>query len=278
MTVAALPIDRLAPAELDACIALARSRAWRPERRKWALLFEVGEVYGIRDPAGGLAGSVTLTRYGDGLAVVSMMLVAERFGRRGLGRRLMDHVLRQAGDATVFLYATPLGRPLYEQLGFRSLGAVTTSVGVFGGAAAGGTRPATAADRAAIGALDAAASGADRTRLLDGYLALAEQLRVIERDGEVRGFAAAAANPDHVVVGPLVAPDLDAARTLIADVAARIDGAIRLDLDHRHDGLLEWAAAHGVAPQDTTWLMVHGDRELPGDRARLILPVMLALG
>jgi GNAT superfamily N-acetyltransferase len=278
MTVAALPIDRLAPAELDACIALARSRGWRPERRKWALLFEVGEVYGIRDPAGGLAGSVTLTRYGDGLAVVSMMLVAERFGRRGLGRRLMDHVLRQAGDATVFLYATPLGRPLYEQLGFRSLGAVTTSVGVFGGAAPGGTRPATAADRAAIGALDAAASGADRTRLLDGYLELAEQLRVIERDGEVRGFAAAAANPDHIVVGPLVAPDLDAARTLIADVAARIDGAIRLDLDRRHDGLLEWAAAHGVAPQDTTWLMVHGDRELPGDRARLILPVMLALG
>jgi GNAT superfamily N-acetyltransferase len=276
----ALPhaITRLGPGDLDACLELAAGRDWRPERRKWALLFEVGEVYGIRDPDGGLAGSVTLTRYGPDLAIVSMMLVAARFGGRGLGRRLMSHVLAQAGDTTVFLYATPMGHPLYEKVGFRTVGSVTTSVGRFTGAPGGGTRPAEPRDRDAILALDAVAVGADRTDLLTRYFGLAEQLRVIERDGAVCGFAAAAANVENVVVGPLVAPDLDVARTLIADVASAIDAPVRLDLDHRHDGLLEWAAERGVTPANDTSLMVRGGRDLPGARERLILPVMQALG
>jgi GNAT superfamily N-acetyltransferase len=271
-------ITRLLPADLDACLELAADRGWRPERRKWALLFDFGEVYGIRDPAGGLAGTVALTRYGPDLAIVSMMLVASRLDGRGLGRRLMTHALAQAGDATVFLYATPLGRPLYEKLGFRIVDTTTRSIGRFTGAPSGGTRRAEARDRAAIAALDAAALGADRSDLLAGYLRLAEQLRVLERDGAVCGFAAAAPNPDVTVVGPLVAPDLEAARALIADVASAIDGPIRLDLHDRHDGLREWAEARGVPPRLDTWLMVHGARELPGARERLVLPVMQALG
>jgi GNAT superfamily N-acetyltransferase len=271
-------ITRLAPEDLDACLALAADRGWEPERRKWALLFEFGEVYGIRDPAGGLAGCVTLTRYGAELAVVGMMLVAARFEGRGLGRRLMAHALARAGDATVFLYATPQGRPLYEKLGFRALTEVTTCVGHFTAGGSGGTRAAEFRDRSAILALDAAAMGADRSGLLSRYLGLAEHLRVLERGGAVEGFAAAAGRPELVVVGPLVAPDPGAARALIADVASAVGTPVRLDLDQGHDGLREWAAARGVEPVTRTWVMVHGERELPGARERLVLPVMLALG
>jgi GNAT superfamily N-acetyltransferase len=271
-------IERLAEPDLDACLALAASRGWQPDRHRWQLLVEAAELHGIRDPAGGLAGCVALTRYGSGLAAVGMMLVAERFGRQGLGRRLMEHVLERAGDAVVFLYATPFGRPLYERLGFRSVGTATTSIGHFRGGAPGGTRAATPGDHDAVVALDAAALGADRGGMLRRFLASASQLRVLERDGALRGFAAASTHGDATVVGPLVAPDLGAARTLIADVAARVDGPVRLDLDDRHDGLREWAADHGVEPRDGVWLMVRGERELPGDRARLVLPMMLAAG
>lgn len=272
------PIVRLAPEELGATLELAADRGWRPDPRKWALLLDVAEVYGVRAPAGGLAGTVTVTRYGSELAVVSMMLVGTRFAGRGLGRRLMMHALEQAGDATVFLYATPLGRALYEKLGFRVLGAVTTLVGRFTAGPTGATRAADPGDLAAILALDAAAIGSDRSELLTHYLGLAEQLRVLERDGAVQGFAAAAGTAEPVVVGPLVAPDTGAARALIADIASSIDAPVRLDLDECHDGLCEWARARGVEPTDRVWLMVRGDRELPGARERLVLPASLALG
>jgi predicted N-acetyltransferase YhbS len=269
------PITRLAAADLPACLDLAADRGWRPDPRKWALMLERSEVYGIRDPAGGLAGAATLTRYGRRLAVVGMMLVASRHARRGLGRRLMSHVLERAGDATVSLYATSFGLPLYEQLGFRTVGAITTFVGRFTGGPAGGSRHAEPGDGEAILALDTAALGADRGHLLAAYLRLAEQVRVVEREGAVSGCAVAAPAVEEVVVGPVVAPDVGAARTLIADVASAVDGAVRLDLDHRLSG---WAREHGLEPRDDAALMVHGDRELPGARERLILPMTLALG
>jgi GNAT superfamily N-acetyltransferase len=271
----ALPITRLAAPDLPACLELAADRGWRPDPRKWALLLDRSEVYGIRDPAGGLAGSATLTRYGRRLAVVSMMLVASRHERRGLGRRLVAHVLERAGDVTVFLYATPFGRPLYERLGFRSVGELTTAIGRFTGGPAGGSRHAVPGDGGAILALDAAALGADRGPLFAAYLGLAEQVRVVERDGALRGYAVATAGADHVVVGPVVAQDVEVARTLIADVASATDAPVRLDLDHR---LRDWAGERGVVPADEVALMVHGDRELPGAREQLMLPMTLALG
>jgi GNAT superfamily N-acetyltransferase len=270
-----LPITRLGRDDLDACLELAIERGWRPDRRKWAMLLDLAEVYGIRDPAGGLAGTAMLTRYGRRLAVVGMMLVASRHGRQGLGRRLMAHVLERAGDATVFLYATSLGQPLYERLGFRTVGGITTVVGRFTGGAEGGSRPAVPGDGGAILALDAVALGADRGHLFAAYLRLAEQVRVVERAGEMRGFAVAAPAAGEVVIGPVVAHDVEEARTLIADVASAIDGPVRLDVDDR---LRDWAREHGLEPRDDAALMVLGDRELPGARERLVLPMTLALG
>jgi GNAT superfamily N-acetyltransferase len=272
----ALPITRLAADDLPACLDLAADRGWKPDPRKWALLLERCEVYGMRDPAGGgLAGSVMLARYGRRLVVVGLMLVATRHGRRGLGRRLMEHVLEQAGGATVFLYATSYGRPLYERLGFRVVGVVTTATGRFTGEPDGGSRHAVPGDGGGILALDAAAFGADRGRLLAAYLGLAEQVRVVERDGELRGYAVAAPAADQLGVGPVVAHDVETARTLIADVAGAAEVPVRLDVDHR---LRDWASEHGMTPGDDAALMVYGDRDLPGARERVVLPMTLALG
>jgi ribosomal protein S18 acetylase RimI-like enzyme len=115
-----LPIRRLSAADLAACVELAADRGWPPELNKLRLLFAVGEAYGIDDPAGGLAAMVVLTRYGRQLAAVGTMVVASRFGRRGLGRRLTSYLLEQAGPAVVYLAAntSSYGRPLFQSLGY----------------------------------------------------------------------------------------------------------------------------------------------------------------
>ena len=59
------------------------------------------------------------------------MLVATGYARRGLGRALMEHLLAEAGDAMVTLFATDLGRPLYEKLGFASVRQSVSFVGTF---------------------------------------------------------------------------------------------------------------------------------------------------
>ena len=122
-----LQTRRLTLADLPACLALAVSRDWGAEERKWRLLFDVGEIYGMEDEGGGLVATVVLTRYPPDSGVISMVLVAERLGRRGLGTRLMRHVLEVADRGPIHLYATANGRPLYDKLGFAGIDGMTVS-------------------------------------------------------------------------------------------------------------------------------------------------------
>jgi ribosomal protein S18 acetylase RimI-like enzyme len=280
LSTSALSIRRLTGADLPACLALAVGRDWGAEEHKWRLLFDVGEVFGLEEPGGELVCTVVLTRYPPGTSVISMVLVAARLERRGLGTRLMTHVLEHAGPGPVYLYATPNGRPLYEKVGFATADGMTTYVGRFAQAAgAPSSRPARDDDLPAILALDAEVFGADRRNLVTRLPAFAEQLRVLERDGAIAGYAAAWRNIETVVIGPVIARDLGDAQALIADLAAAAPGErLRLDVDHRHAGLRAWIEQRGVLAAFDTSLMVHGGRELPGDRGRLFLPLMQALG
>ena len=269
------PVRRLGPDDLRHCVRLSVDRGWLPEKAKWSLMLEVSEVFGIDAPDGGdradgagsgdgaLAGAVVLTRYGADLASVGMMLIAARYGRRGLGRALMEHLLAEAGDVTVTLFATDLGKPLYDKLGFRTIRRSAAFTGPFRAEPAEPaettetaptdprrarrdhkpaatrtadnskmrTRPAAAADMASIIDVDKAAFGADRSRLLRRLPAFAGQFLVLETGRGVAGFAAAWQNHTSTVIGPVVAPDGAAARRLIGDLAARVRGQIRLDLD-----------------------------------------------
>jgi len=68
-----------------------------------------------------MVGSVTTTRYGSELAWIGMMLVRETYRGRGIGKNLMQRALEYLEAQSVKcirLDATPLGRPLYEKLGF----------------------------------------------------------------------------------------------------------------------------------------------------------------
>jgi GNAT superfamily N-acetyltransferase len=283
-------------------VALAVDRGWSPERSKWSLLLGACQAFGVDAPDGrGLAGAVVLTRWGPDLASVGMMLVAARYGRRGLGRGLMEHVIAEAGDATVTLFATDLGRPLYEQLGFTPVRRSVSFVGAFrpgpAGAsaparasahagAAGFTRAATEADLPAILTIDRAAFGADRGQIVSRLPGFADRIAVLAGDphhGEnphrgLRGYAAAWRNtPSSTVIGPLVAPDAEAAERLIVNLAARAHGTIRLDLDPDRPELPAWAAKHGLEPVSRTLVMAHGALVDRGTPDHLFTPISVAL-
>ncbi|MEU8570388.1 GNAT family N-acetyltransferase [Streptomyces pathocidini] len=277
------PIRRLSRADLPRCLDLCTDRGWSREDRKWRLLLTAGIGYGIDDPEGdGLIGCCVLTHYGPGLACVSMALVAERHARRGLGRKLMTHVLEEADGTPVFLYATDMGRPLYEQLGFTPVTHSATHVGRLAPEpereAGPLTRPATASDLPALLALDAEVFGADRMPMLTRLPAFAEHVRVAECPEGLTGFAAAWSNVDNTVIGPVVADSTATARHLISDLAVHTESEIRLDVDVRHPELGHWLDTHGVTPSTANTLMIHGAPDLPGDYRRRFAPLMVALG
>ena len=114
-------IRRLTIDDLTGCLELAANRDWPREEHKWRLLFDVGEVYGIVEPGAGVVATTIVTRYGGG-AAISMVLVAARHERKGLGGRLMRHALERSGDGAVMLYATEFGRPAVRAARLRGRG------------------------------------------------------------------------------------------------------------------------------------------------------------
>lgn len=284
-SVAALPIRRLTPRDLVACADLSEDRGWRREEHKWRLLLTAGQGYGIDDPGGGLVAACVLTQYGPGehpdLGAIGMVLVAERHSRQGVGRRLMRHILSVTGPIPLTLYATPYGRPLYEELGFKTTGRSEMLAGPFtpgGPEPRVATRPATAEDLGSLLQLDEEVFGSDRTPLITRLPAFADQLRVAVDDGRIVGYAAAWPNMETHVVGPLIARDTPTAKALIASLAAHTDRPLRTDIDVRHEELLAWVKEHGLTSVAMNSVMTYGIAELPGDWTQRFAPLTVAAG
>ncbi|MFG2573586.1 GNAT family N-acetyltransferase [Streptomyces sp. NPDC048481] len=281
----AWPIRRLTRRDLTACADLSEDRGWPREEHKWGFLLSAGQGYGIDDPAGGLVAACVVTEYGPHgrprLGAIGMVLVAERHARQGVGRRLMRHVVSLMDATPLTLHATPNGRPLYEELGFKSTSRAEMVRGRFATqepASGVATRSATAEDLTSILRLDEEVFGADRTQVITRLPAFADQLRVAEDEGRIIGYAAAWPNMETHVVGPLIARDTETAKALLASLASGTDRPLRTDIDVRHEELLDWVKARGLETVAFNSVMTYGIAELPGDWRRRFAPLTVAAG
>jgi predicted N-acetyltransferase YhbS len=111
--------------------------------------------------------------------------------RRGVGQVLADAAcerLRDRGAQTVLLFATDMGRPLYDRMGFEAEGNATAWRGTAGVARAGiALRSLREADRPAIAEIAEQAAGERRDPVLDALRPL--QGLMAERSGDAAGFA-----------------------------------------------------------------------------------------
>src|SRR4051794_37027357 len=139
--------------------------------------------------------------------------------RRGAGEALTRAAcdrLRERGAETVLLFATDMGRPLYERLGFETEGTVSAWRGTAGTARADVTlRAVRDGDRPALRAIDGAATGEDRSPVLAALEPLSGLLA--ERDGEPTGWAVSSPWGAGVAV---CATDANAGVALIAAATA----------------------------------------------------------
>jgi hypothetical protein len=147
-----------------------------------------GEVV-VAEAGGELAGVAAGAMFGA-TGWVGGVAVVPAHRRAGLGGALTGAIvdfLEAAGAATVLLHATALGRPVYERLGFVAEAAYLTLTGPTLPPASRGprVRAGRAADLEAVLALDLAATGEDRRRLLT---ALWPAGGLVAGDGEPLGY------------------------------------------------------------------------------------------
>ena len=236
------------PDHLEGATRLSQQAGWPHRLEDWqvALALSAGSVAVAGEAR--VIGTALLTPYGCDAGTINMVIVDEGERGQGLGRRLMQQVLRLAGERRLQLIATADGLPLYEKLGFSAVREIARHQGPVAQVVARSesVRAATPDDIAEITALDAAAFGADRSHLL-AHIASIGDFAVLEREDRRVGFAALRRFGRGLVIGPVVASDLEDAKALVAHVLAAREGEfVRLDTGVE-TGLAPWLSSLGLA-------------------------------
>ncbi|MHA6344446.1 GNAT family N-acetyltransferase [Roseivivax sp. CAU 1761] len=257
-TVAPVTLARFGAAHLADAVALSAAESWPHRAEDWQLIMDLSEGRAA-DCEGRLVGTAFCTAYGDAVACLNMIIVAQAMRGRGLGRRLMAEIMALAGDRQMRLVATQSGLPLYRKMGFREVGRILQQQGVAAEVAAPeGVEPARPADAAALAALDRAAFGADRIALIDRLTKVADVV-VLRGTAGITGAAWCRGFGRGRVIGPVIAPSAEAARRLIAAHVARHPGAfLRIDTPEEA-GLQGFLEDCGLAPAGGGVVMHHGD-------------------
>ncbi len=207
----------LAEADRILCAAFRRPASFLPHLNLHHRI-EPGMFF-VAEENGRLAGTVGAIVY-DAIAYVGLMGVDPTRQRQGIARRLLAHLLErldERGCETVLLDATDYGAPLYEQFGFVDDGLARLLVleGPPPPPAASTTSISNEVELGELVALDAAAFGASREKLLRVLLEEYGDRLLAARDrrGQLRGYLLAR----DPTLGPWVALDTEAAEALLAD-------------------------------------------------------------
>jgi len=257
--------------DASALLDLSASVEWSHSLEDWQTALSAGSIFGHRESTQ-IQSSAAIYLYGRELASIGQVIVRAEVRRQGLARALVLHCLSLAPGRPTMLVATPAGQPLYERLGFRAIEPTFRFVKSEGSLSLPdpiGCREMTTADLPLAYASDAAAYGADRSRLL---LERWKQVKhaAILIDGS--GFAWGTSQN----VGPVIAPGVEEAAQLISFLAAR--QTITVDVPERQSEFIRLLTHAGLNSIGMRPLMLLNASVLPGQRDCIFGLATLAYG
>ena len=262
-------------ADLPFADAVRSQAGWNQTPADWErfVAMEPGGCF-VAEWEGRPAGTATTIVYGPELAWIGMVLVHADFRRRGIGSALLERCigsLHERGVRCVKLDATPLGKMVYDRLGFKTEWTLTRwerPAALPRHAASGkGIRKLRETDLRLIEPVDTAAFGTPRIRLLRALAA--DGTGVVAAGtggGKLEGYALSRPGRHARYLGPCSASGTEAGIRLMHSLVAKSTCARMFwDIPDANEAAIEWARRNGFTQQRTLIRMSLGDNAAPGD-------------
>jgi ribosomal protein S18 acetylase RimI-like enzyme len=278
-----IAIRPMAESDLDQLHQLSIGVGWPHRPEDWRLVIGLGHGIVACDAIGRVLGSAMWWPFGERFATVGMVITSPRLQAQGAGRELMEMIFAQTGTRDLRLNSTKAGYRLYRSLGFEPIGRIFQHQGKAlppsdPVAAPPGLRPVFPGDLDALVALDSSAYGADRRPALTALLPVSAGT-LMEREGEVVGFALCRPFGRGHVVGPIVAEDDAMAIALFSQHAQAHQGDfLRVDTAQEQGAFGAFLESCGLTIFDTVTPMIRGRAHGPDSAARIYGLVNQALG
>jgi GNAT superfamily N-acetyltransferase len=202
-------IRRMTAADIPLGMRLKEQAGWNQTEADWRrfLTLEHKGCF-VAEYKGEPVGTTTTCIFGK-VAWIAMVLVDERVRGRGIGKALMEHALAyldSTGVPSIRLDATPLGRPLYEKLGFRAQYELVRFVGELPAhGKVAGVRRAKEKDQSELIRLDRRCTRTGRGQLLRQLFAeQPQEVWLAETNGIVSGYLALRRGSQATQLGPCI--------------------------------------------------------------------------
>jgi GNAT superfamily N-acetyltransferase len=259
-----LCIRRMTALDVSLGMRLKSQAGWNQTEADWQRFLDLEPEGCFVAELDGVPMATTVVCTFGPVAWVAMVLVDAAVRGRGIGTELMRHALAYLdgrGVRSVRLDATPLGRPLYEKLGFVAQFELARHEGVLPPAPqATGVEPARPEDFEELLAQDRAVTATDRRLLLLRFFA--EQpnaVRIVRRAGRCLAFLTARPGTRALQIGPCIAAP-DVGPLLFADAWHRYAGEyVFIDIPMGNTRAVDLVAAHGLTVQRHLLRMCRGE-------------------
>ena len=222
-------------------------------------------------------GTATTTLYEDKVAWIGMVLVHPDARRQGIGRALLEHCIAflKPRVACIKLDATPLGKTLYDTLGFKDEWTLrrweTSRVELPANPMKYRVRPWGDGHAKALRSLDAESFGVSRWRMLLGIAGqTSHELVHLTTKRRVVGFGILRKGVRAHYLGPVVAESIAAAGPLIKSLVLPLPGErIFWDIPDANTCAVELARCLGFTQQRPLIRMFLGENKWPGDPQKI---------
>jgi predicted GNAT family acetyltransferase len=258
----------LTPDDINSAFALSEEAGWNQTVQDWQLMLQHGQGFGIESKKGQLVATALTLPHGNQLAWISMVLVTGSFRKQGLATQLLNSCVNSLSSQSIIplLDATEAGIMVYRKIGFKPLYGLQRLIREENSPLPSfdqqpvAIRPMAESDLPKILDHDQVVFGGDRSAVLRHLHAQQPSCALMaEQHGTIRGYVMAREGNHAFHIGPVVAPDPEAARHLICQVLQGINGPVYIDAMDLHSDFQSWLRELGFIRQRSFTRMVLGD-------------------
>lgn len=252
-----LSIRSMTTADLPLGLRLSHQAGWNQLEADWRRMLDLEPEGGFVAEWNGLPVATTVAVTFGEVAWIAMVLVDEAYRGRGIARKLMSEAIAWLDErrvTSIRLDATPLGRTVYERLGFRSQFELHRWDGVVQSDSDAPVALTFQSLPSQVFPLDAEVTSTARQKLLSRLMADNPQ-SVIACDG---GYGLSRPGALAEFVGPCVA-QLDVGPRLLRELLRRRGGQrVFVDIPQDNSPAEALAREHGLQAQRPLTRMVRG--------------------